>query len=183
MAKRRSRLPRNLALLGVVAAVGWAAWTYWPGPQRKVVQGPSADDACALAPAPVLAQMIGRAAVEARRMASARGVPAVSACSWAFFGGRAEARLFTAASLAQAPEALSPEDYFRSVVTGLEYEFKAPPVVLSGIGDQAVAAGFDGAGDVPQIVVRRGDRVLALQMQGLDRTAGEAFASALAARL
>ena len=116
-------------------------------------------------------------------MASARGVPAASACGWTFFGGRAEARLFTAASLAQAPEALSPEDYFRSVVTGLEYEFKAPPVVLSGIGDQAVAAGFDGAGDVPQIVVRRGDRVLALQLQGLDRAAGEAFASALAARL
>lgn len=183
MAKRRSRLPRTLALLGVAAALGWAGWQYWPAAPRSSVAVPAADDACALAPPPVLAQMIGRVAVEARRMAPARDVPAASACRWEFFGGRAEGRLFTAASLARAPVALAPVDYFRSVVTGLEYEFKAPPVVLAGIGDEAVAAGFDGAGDVPQIVVRRGDRVLALQVQGLDRGTAEAFAGALAARL
>jgi hypothetical protein len=68
-------------------------------------------------------------------------------------------------------------------VTGLEYEFKAPPDAVSGIGDEAVAAGFEGDGDVQQIVVRRGDRVLALQFQGLDRQVAESFASALAARL
>lgn len=183
MAKRRSRLTRNLALCGAAAVLAWAGWQFWPGPQRATQPGPASDAACALAPPPVLAQMIGRAAVEARRLAPADDVPAASACTWTFFGGRAEGRLFTADSLAQAPVALSPADYFRSAVTGLEYEFKAPPAVLSGIGDEAVAAGFDGAGDVPQIVVRRGDRVLVLQVQGLDRGIAEAFAGALASRL
>lgn len=183
MAKRRSRLPRNLALLAAAGVLGWAGWVYWPEPQRDAAVETQAVDACALSPAPVLAQLIGRVAVEARRMPPARDVPAASACTWKFFGGRAEGRLFTAASLAQGAVVLSPTDYFRSVVTGLEYEFKAPPDSLSGIGDEAVAAGFEGGGAVRQIVVRRGDRVLALQFQGLDRQVAESFAGALAARL
>lgn len=183
MAKRRSRLTRNLALSSAVLVLAWAGWQYWPGLRQATPSGPAADAACALVPAPVLAQMIGRAAVEARRLAPAHDVPAASGCTWTFFGGRVEGRLFTAASLAGSDVALSPVDYFRSAVTGLEYEFKAPPAVLAGIGDEAVAAGFDGGGDVPQIVVRRGDRVLALQVEGLDRALAEAFAAALAARL
>jgi hypothetical protein len=62
MAKRRSRLPRNLALLAAAGVLGWAGWVYWPDPQSGTAVETVAVDACALAPAAVLAQLIGRAA-------------------------------------------------------------------------------------------------------------------------
>jgi hypothetical protein len=94
MAKRRSRLPRNLGLLAVAGLLGWAGWQYWPDPQRRAAATTAPVDACALAPAPVLAQLIGRAAVEARRMPSARDVPAASACVHRGVAGARRGRAF-----------------------------------------------------------------------------------------
>jgi hypothetical protein len=178
MARRRSRLPRNLALFALLAAAGWATW-HFAAVRPRAAAGAPAASACRLAPLPQLAERIGRVAVEARTLAPASGVPALSGCEWVYFGGRATGRLFTPDSLAAGGVALDAAAYFRSVATGLEYEFKIAPEAVAGIGDEALAAGF-GAGDAPQVVVRRGDRVLALEVRGLERGSALSLAGALA---
>lgn len=182
MARRRSTLPRNLLLLAVLAGLGWAGWQFGPRWAGRTAGPSTGVDTCRLAPAPRLAERIGRVAVEARRQPAAAGVPAASTCQWTYFGGRAIGRVFTPASLAAGGVALTPADYFGSIATGLEYEFKIAPQVLDGLGDQALAAGFAG-GEVPQIVVRRGDHVLAIEFAGLEQSLAVAFASELAGGL
>jgi len=182
MARRRSTLPRNLLLAAAIAALGWAGWQYGPRWTGGTAVPAAGVDACGLAPAPRLAERIGRVAVEARRQPPEAGVPAASTCQWTYFGGRAIGRVFTPTSLAAGGVDLAPGDYFRSVATGLEYEFKIAPQVLDGVGDEALAAGF-GAGDAPPVVVRRGDRVLAIEFAGLEQGVAVAFAGELAAGL
>jgi hypothetical protein len=184
MARRRSQLPRKLLLLGAVAAVAWAGWRFGPQWLDRGSVPHGTTEVCRLAPAPGLAERIGRVAVEARRLPPAAGVPAASACEWIFFGGRAIGRVFTPASLAAGGVDLAPADYFRSIATGLEYEFKAAPEVLADLGDEALVAGFGGTdGDRPQVVLRRGDDVLSLEFEGLDRESAVAFARELAGGL
>lgn len=179
MARRRSRLPRNLLLLGLAAAAGWAAWRFAPQWLAGTGSAGGAASACGLAAEPLLAERIGRVAVEARVLRAAPGVPAASACEWTFFGGRAVGRLFTPASLAAGGLALSGAEYFASIATGLEYEFKVAPQPLAGLGDAALAAGFAGGGPA-QVVLRRGERVLAIEVEGIDQAFAVAFAHALA---
>lgn len=179
MARRRSRLPRNLLLLGLAIAAGWATWRFapsWTG--RDGTPRPHAQ-ACALAPEPLLAERIGRVAVEARVLRPVAGVPAASACEWIFFGGRAVARLYTPGSLAAGGVALAVPDYFASIATGLEYEFKVAPESVAGLGDAALAAGFAGGGP-PQVVLRQADAVLAVEFEGLDQGLAVTFARTLA---
>jgi hypothetical protein len=179
MARRRSRLPRNLLLLGLAAAAGWSAWRFapqWLGAERA--PRPQVQ-ACRLAPERLLAERIGRVAVESQVLAPAPGIPAASACAWVFFGGRAEARLFTPQSLRAGGIALDIPAYFASIATGLEYEFKTTPEPLAGLGDAALVAGADGGGP-PQVVLRQGDRVLAVAFEGIDPGSAVAFARTLA---
>lgn len=182
MARRRSRPTRVLvlcALLAGVAAAAWLAWRHGPASTASL-RGDAARATCALAPAPLLAERIGRVAVEARARAPGTGVPAASACGWIYFGGRATGHLFTLDSLAAGGVPMDAAAYFRSVATGLEYEFKAVPESLPGVGDEAVVAGFGAGADPPQVAVRRGDRVLVLSFEGLERGTALAFAGALA---
>jgi hypothetical protein len=188
MARRRSKLPRNLLLLAVGGAAAWAAWIWLPADLVARLHGtpPPASgavvlDACALAPEQVLAEMVGRAAVEARRVQPARDVPAASACHWEFFGGAVDGRVFTAESLRGAGIGMGLVEYFRSAVTGLEYEYKQAPGTVSGLGDEAFAAGFDGA-PVSQLIARRGGMMITLEARGIDRRTAETFARALLAR-
>jgi|GEM_PF-6428752 len=187
MARRRSRLARNLIVLALLAAAAFAAWRFAPESlrgafdrdgSRTVVAG--GLNACTMAAPEVLAQMIGRVAVEPRRTAPAQGVPAASTCTWVFFGGQVVGRAFSVDSLRAGSVNLGLSDYYRSIVTGLEYEFKQVPATVIGIGEEAVAAGFDG-GTPPQMVVLGSDLVLTLEVAGIDRATTEAFARALLA--
>lgn len=187
MARRRSKLPRNLVILALLIGVGWAAWRLAPESIRSELEArrsapPVAGgvDPCRFAAPEVLAQMIGRAAVAPRRGAAVDGVPTAGTCTWVFFGGQVVGRAFTTDSLRRGGIELPLGEYYRSIVTGLEYEFKQVPAAVIGIGDEAVAAGFDG-GTPPQIVVRSGDMVLTLEVSGLDRATTEAFTRALLA--
>jgi hypothetical protein len=187
MARRRSTLPRNLFLLALLVGIGWAAWRFAPDSirgafdaRRSAAVAVGGVDLCTFAAPEVLAQMIGRAAVAARRSGAVEGVPAAGNCTWVFFGGQVVGRAFTTESLRRGGIVLPLAEYYRSIVTGLEYEFKQVPAAVIGIGDEAVAAGFDG-GSPPQIVVRSGDLVLTLEVTGIDRATSEAFARALLA--
>ncbi len=187
MARRRSRFPRNLIVLALLAAGGFAAWRFAPESMRGAFDRDGSRtpvsggvNACTMVAPEVLAQMIGRAAVEPRRTAPAQGVPAASACTWVFFGGQVIGRAFTVDSLRRGSVNLSLSDYYRSIVTGLEYEFKQVPATVIGIGDEAVAAGFEG-GTPPQLVVLGSDLVLTLEVTGIDRATTESFARALLA--
>ena len=182
MARRRASPTRHLMPIVILAGLAGAGWLGWrhaastSGPPR----GELARATCALAPAPRLAERIGRVAVEARVQRPPAGVPAASACGWTYFGGQATGHLFTVDSLAAGGVPMDAVAYLRSVATGLEYEFKLPPETVPGLGDEALAAGFGAGVDAPQVVVRRGDRVLVLAFEGLDRGMALAFAGALA---
>lgn len=187
MARRRSKLPRNLILLALLVGAGWVAWRFAAAPirdaldaRRSAAVAVGSVDPCAFAAPEVLAQMIGRAAVAPRRSGPVEGVPAAGNCTWVFFGGQVVGRAFTTDSLTRGGVEMPLGDYYRSIVTGLEYEFKQVPAAVIGIGDEAVAAGFDG-GTPPQIVVRSSDMVLTLEVTGIDRATTEAFARALLA--
>lgn len=184
MARRRSKLPRTLLLFGAAAAIAWAGWRFGPQWLGRGNAPHASTEACRLAPAPRLAERIGRVAVEAQRQPAVAGVPAASACAWIFFGGRVLGRVYTPGSLAAGGVDLAPGAYFGSIATGLEYEFKAAPQPVAGLGDEALAAGFGtGTADRPQVVLRLGDRVLTLEFEGLEREAAVAFARELAGGL
>ena len=181
MARRkrtRSPLP-TLVLLAVVAAGGWAAWRYGPAllarfgkPTAGTTAG-AALDVCARAAPAALAQELGKPSAEPRHVGAGADVPAAGACTWDFEGGSLVALWFTPASLARGKVESSGHAYFETVATGLEYAFKEPPATIEGLGDEAAAAGFGGGPELAQIVVRKGDDVVTLVVNGVDRAAAE----------
>ena len=67
-------------------------------------------------------------------------------------------------------------------MTGLEYAWKESPRPLAGVGDEAAIAGF--GADSPragELVVRRGDQVFDLVVEGADAAATRRLAAALVA--
>lgn len=193
MARRRRSALRPLLLLIVVAATAYGAWRYGPQLWRRISDGaaPAAasDAACALADAAAVAGALGIGAVQAQPLAPETGVPAAGGCRWEFDGigaarGHASVLLFTPASLARGNPALAGAAHFRSSVTGLEYAWKETPRALDGLGDEAAIAGFNA--DSPrdgELLVRRGERVLDLVVEGADAAAARRLAAALAAGL
>jgi hypothetical protein len=194
MARRRKKSSRAwvlpLVLLGVAA---FAAWRYGPeawrtfGPDSTVKQTPAAGplDVCALVDAKALGAAIHAESPAPRHVGAAADVPAAGACTWTFGrDGRVVALVFTRDSLARSkqPELVG-ERYFKSVVAGLEYAYHEPPVALTGIGDEAAAAGFGAGAAQAQIVARRGDVVLDLSVSGVERAGAERAAALIAARL
>lgn len=171
MARRRKQSSRLLPALLVVGAAAGTAWWFAPPAWRTAVglepRTPRPPTLCDRVPEERIAALVGRVAVEARRVAVPAGVPAAGACRWDFFGGGIDGRWFDAESLNRAAPPMTLAEYFASVATGLEYEFKQAPQVVDA-GEQAVLAGFDG-GDLPQAVVRTADRVIVLELRGIDR--------------
>jgi hypothetical protein len=177
-------------LLAALAAGGWYAWQRHPEWFAAVTapSRPAPSDAppplavCAL-PAPAAVEQALGAAVAAPGGA-AQGVPAAGSCTWTTpDGGLVSAMVFTRASLATGAGAqrLHGRAYFDTVATGLEYALKQPPQRVDGLGDAAVAAGFDaGAG---QLVVLKGETVLHLTSSRVERPRVERLARAVAARL
>lgn len=185
MARKRSRSPLpTLLLLALVAAGGWAAWRYGPAllarfaPAQTPTAG-SALDVCARATPADVAKALGTRAADPRHVGAGADVPAAGACTWDFGGGSIVALWFTPGSLARGKVDSHGHAYYDSVVTGLEYAFKEAPAKIAGLGDEAAAAGFDGGGDAPQLVVRRGDDVLVLVAKGTDRASAERVARLL----
>jgi hypothetical protein len=182
MARRRKRSSRLVPALLVVAAAAGAAWWFAPPAWRTAVglepRMPRAPGLCDHVPEERIAALVGRVAVEARKVAVPAGVPAAGACRWDFFGGGIDGRWFDAASLGRAAPPMTLTAYYASVVTGLEYEFKQAPQAVAA-GEQAALAGFDG-GDVPQAVVRTADRVIVLELRGIDRGHAAALIQAFA---
>jgi hypothetical protein len=194
MARRRRRSLRPWILLALIAGAAYGAWRYGPSLMHRLGGGTPAPAvtplaACVLADPTEVAAALGIGAVDAQASVPAAGVPATGGCTWAFGGigaarGRATVLLFTRESLAAGGATASAADYFRSSVTGLEYAWKDAPRTLSGIGDEAVIAGFDaGSPRAGAILVRRGERVIDLGIDGADAAAAQRLAAALATRL
>ena len=191
MARRRRTLLRPILALALLAGAGYAAWRHGPALWQRVAHGDgvataTARDACAHAGPATVADALGIGAVDAQAMAPQAGVPAAGACTWEFAGigaarGRATLLWFTRESLAAGGAEAGP-GYFRSSVTGLEYAWKESPRPLAGVGDEAAIAGF--GADSPragEVVVRRGDQVFDLVVEGADAAAARRLAAALAA--
>jgi hypothetical protein len=177
-------MPRLLLICAALLAVAWAGWRFAPDTWRTALRGDATQapmgeevDVCALASEPDLAAIVNRAAIEARHIGRQPGVPAAGVCTWEFFGGSIVGRIFTPASLSGGGVAQSAADYFASVATGLEYEFKQAPVAIAGLGDEAVAS--EGAQEPAQLAVRSGERVITLEYRGVDRAVAESFARAM----
>jgi hypothetical protein len=171
MARRRKRSSRLVPALLVLAAAAGGAWWFAPPGWRTAIglepRAPRPPSLCDRLPEEKVAALVGRVAVEARVVAVPAGVPAAGACRWEFFGGGIDGRWFDVASLSRATPPMTPADYYASVLTGLEYEFKQAPQPIEA-GEQAALAGYDG-GDLPQAVVRTADRVIVLELRGVDR--------------
>jgi hypothetical protein len=207
MARRRRRTSgplKPLLLLALLAGAAYAAWRYAPTHWlRRAEPGSNAEEAvvlpapnpaklpldvCALVEAEALRAALHASTIEARHVGAAADVPAAGACTWTFArdgrGGTLVALLFTRDSLRGSAAAdLHGSKYYHSMLAGLEYAYKEAPVVLTGIGDEAAAAGFgSGMGDA-QMVVRHGDNVLNLVVKGADRAATERAATLLAPRI
>lgn len=177
-------------VLSIAAYFAWRhrdAWVPAPAPSSTPAApfAGSALDACTLAPLARVEAALGAKDASARRVGAEADVPAAGACTYDFERDGRKASLvvlaFTRESLARAGrEALAPREYFQSTVTGLEYALKSVPVPVAGLGDEAAAAGFAG-GASGQLVVRRGDTVLQLVGDGVDRAAVERAARELVA--
>ena len=169
-------------LLGLLAAGvvigGNAALLARFAPAQAPTAG-SALDVCARATPADVAKALGTRAADPRHVGAGADVPAAGACTWDFGGGSIVALWFTPGSLARGKVDSHGHAYYDSVVTGLEYAFKEAPAKIAGLGDEAAAAGFDGGGDAPQLVVRRGDDVLVLVAKGTDRASAERVARLL----
>ncbi|HVF35757.1 MAG TPA: hypothetical protein VND91_10585 [Candidatus Saccharimonadia bacterium] len=181
-----------MLIVAVLAIAAWLAWRYRAALLPASAPSPSATapaaaalDVCAMSPAERIAAALGVPSVEARHVGAASDVPAAGACTFDFARGvrpgSVVALAFTRASLARGGSAIHSHDYYTSVVTGLEYEIKAVPNTLAGIGDEAAAAGFDGGAGPGQLVARRGDLVLQLVVRGADAEAAQRLARTLLA--
>jgi hypothetical protein len=196
--RKRRRFPWfpliALALLtagGVVAwrtASTWLPWFAQPS-DTEVEAVPAYLDVCALVSSTAVASALGAARVEARAVGAGPDVPAAGACTYEFEHGGRQARLvvlvFNQGSLTRAKLDASARAYYASAVTGLEYLFKETPVVVAGVGDAAVAAGFvaEADGEIPQLIARRGEAVVHVMATDVPRDAVERYIRALLARL
>jgi hypothetical protein len=170
----RRRNARPFLAIALVIAIAAAAVAVWhaaggrfarPGAEPPAdVTGvpPGAPVGCAIVDGAVLAQRLPDP-VTAAGTAVAAGVPASAACELSIGGARLALARFDADSLRRLVPPLTPSAYFDSLVVGLEYEFKAEPESIAGLGARAVASGFDGDGDDPaQVVWQRGPVVFVL---------------------
>ncbi len=210
--RRRKSLPTVPLLLGVLAVTALAAWLApagtWervrtsvfpnaanppaavtqPGPARPPVA--AAFDVCALVDAASMGRALGGAMPIARRVGADADVPAAGACTWSEGARSLTVHVYTQASRVAGGEIADGAQYYASVLTGLEYEFKDLPRMLPGIGDSAAIGGFgdeavagDGEGMPAQLVFRRGDIVVQLVARGYDAARTEAAARLIAASL
>jgi hypothetical protein len=190
--RRRKRFPLGaLLLLLALGAGGWTLWRFWPAqPTAQRTDAPvavpqrAALDVCALAPAAAIARAAGRDVVQTRALGASTDVPAAGVCTIDFARGSVVVLVFTRESRTRGGAIADGAVYFRSVLTGLEYEFKEAPQMLTGLGDEAAVAGFSAEGEEPpQLVLRRGDMVLQLIARDLDRARAETVARTLLAGL
>lgn len=171
MRKRRNARPvLAIALVVAVLAAAAAAWhaaggrLTRPGADRAPgdALAPGATAACALVDGAALAQRLSDPA-SATGTAVPPGIPASGACELAIAGARLALARFDGPSLARMRPPIDPQGYFDSLAVGLEYEFKAEPEAIAGLGSRAVASGFDADGDDPaQVVWQRGGAVYVL---------------------
>jgi hypothetical protein len=172
MPRRRSSRPLlAVALVVAIAVAAAAAWhaaggrLAWPGAEPSPTADPGfavSNAACTVVDAGALAARLGDPAT-ATGTAVPAGVPASGACELAIAGARLALARFDGPSLARMRPPIDPQGYFDSLAVGLEYEFKAPPDEITGLGARAVAGGFDADGDDPaQVVWQRGGAVFVL---------------------
>lgn len=202
--RRRSRFPLlpalMLALAGALGAIWWlapATWTdRWGRSQQTAAADPepstagarpapaAAYDVCALVDAASLGRALGGGVPVARHVGADAAVPAAGACTWSDGPRSLTVLLYTRASRAAGGDIADGAQYFASVLTGFEYEYKDLPRMLPGIGDAAAFAGFgiDG-GPPPQLAFRRGEFVVQLISRGYDAARTEAAARLLAGAL
>ncbi len=213
MPRRRQSLPLVtvvlLILVGALAVTAWLAPPRTWGDLRALLSPAPADpvggnvqpapaassaapalDVCALVDAAKLGPALGGGVLTARHVGAGADVPAAGACTWSEGERSLTVLLFTRDSRAAAGDIADGAQYYTSVLTGLEYEFKDLPRMLPGIGDTAAIGGFgDGAaigggdGMPPQLVFRRGDVVVQLIARGYDAARIEAAARLIAASL
>ena len=195
--KRRTFPWFPLIALALLAAGGYIAWrtqAQWlPLFAQPADSGAQAIathlDVCAKVPASAVASALGVAQVDARPVGAGPDVPAAGACTYEFDTvsgrGRVVALVFTTGSLARANIKTGPRAYYASAVTGLEYLFKDTPAVVAGLGDAAVAAGFDGVagGETPQLIARHGELVVHAMATGATRDGVVRYLRALIERL
>lgn len=212
--RRRKSFPIfPLVLLVLVGGLGAAAWLAPPGSWDGLIArfspapaaGPAgsgtssmparpvaapAFDVCALVDAATLGRALGGSVPAARHVGASADVPAAGACTWSDGPRSLTVLLFTRGSRTAGGDIADGAQYYASVLTGLEYEFKDLPRVLPGIGDAAAIGGFgagaptgNGEGAPPQLVFRRGDIVVQLIARGYDAGRTEAAARVIASGL
>ncbi len=192
----------GIALLIAAGAAGWWFWQKMPresgraaapvaasadGSQEIALPPPRvpADGLCAKLGDLRVATLLSTSAVTATPLAGEPGVPRAAGCSWRTAeGGELRAMWFNDASLALGSGTERGAAYFQSAVTGLEYALKLSPEKLTGVGDEAVAAGFVApASGQGQVITRRGEHVLTLEARGVARASAVRMAEALVAQL
>ncbi len=185
--RRRSRFPfRTLIALLILAAAAWLTWRYLPaflhdrarptGTMPVELPVRERPDVCAMATESRLGAVLGAGDLVAREVGAGADVPAAASCTWSSGprGPEIVAMLFTRDSLTRGGGKEFGAAYFRSVLTGLEYTFKDAPVMLTGLGDEAALMGFGAdTEEPPQIVIRRGERVLLLVFHRVERARAE----------
>ncbi len=208
MARRRRSSGGNRLLPAVVLSVllvgaGWWVWdrnlrerapgdaisTVAADPGAQSIELPpaltAADGLCERLSDARVATLLATPTVIATTLPAENGVPRAAGCVWRSGKDTAvRAMWFNDASLAAGGIAERGSAYFRTAVTGLEYALKLVPEPLPGIGDEAVAAGFDPAtpGD-GQVIARRGQNILVLESGGASRAATARLAETLLAQL
>lgn len=208
MARRRRQSSGGSKTAGIVivlvllAAGGWWYWQKMPrgpadpaaaplvtsvdGSQEIVLPPPQvpADALCTRLGDLRVATLLTTASVTASPLAAEAGVPRAAGCKWRTAeGGELIAMWFDDGSLTRGQIAERGATYFQSSVTGLEYALKMSPEKLTGVGDEAVVAGFSAPGSGQgQVIVRRGEHVLTLEARGVPRAAAVRLAEALIAQ-
>ncbi len=209
MARRRGQASGRSGKFGLVLVAGLlaaGAWWYWQqrtqasstsdagpvaaagnGSQEIVLPPPQvpADGLCTRLGDLRVATLLATNSVTVSSLAADSAVPRVAGCSWRTAeGGEVIAMWFDDASLARGQVSERGAAYFQSVVTGLEYALKATPEKLTGVGDEAAAAGFGTTSAAQgQVVARRGGNVLTLEARGIPRAAAVRMTEALVAQL
>jgi len=192
----------GIALLVAVAVAGWWIWQKMPrnsdstsapaattadGSQEIALPPPRvpADGLCTKLGDLRVATLLSTSSVTATPLSAEPGVPRAAGCTWRTAeGAELRAMWFNDASLALGSGTERGSAYFQSAVTGLEYALKLSPEKLTGVGDEAVAAGFVApASGQGQVIARRGEHVLTLEARGVARAAAVRTAEALVAQL